>query len=175
MAASRNLGGRPRRPEALKRIYLRESLRNNWRTRKNSLGYTELTESEFAKAGFIACCALRHTEIFVYGTHSLYSFEPPCIIETSSATVQADCSTPIQTIFVYFVKERKCEFVHSKDWARSYGDALQFAIKYFHTFISCLAFSMSRLCLPKALAGKRSRVTTSLRYKINGHIKNVLE
>ena len=49
MAASRNHGGRPRRPEALKVIYLRESLGNNWRTRKNSLGYTELTESEFAK------------------------------------------------------------------------------------------------------------------------------
>ena len=61
MAAPRNHGGRPRRPEALKVKYLIESLRSNWRTRKNSLGYIEVTESEFPS--FIA---LRDTEILVY-------------------------------------------------------------------------------------------------------------
>ena len=81
MAASRNHSGRPRRPEALKGIYLRESLRNNWRTRKNSLGYTELTESEFAKVLLHAAHKIRDTEIFVYGTHSLFCFEPPFTVQ----------------------------------------------------------------------------------------------
>ena len=54
---------------ALKGIYLRESLRNNWRTRKNSLGYTKLTESEFAKV------------LLCYVTlKSLFTEPIPCIV-----------------------------------------------------------------------------------------------
>ena len=49
MAASRSHGGRPRRAEALKVIYLRESVHDNWRTKKSFLGYAKLTDSEFAE------------------------------------------------------------------------------------------------------------------------------
>ena len=49
MAALKNRGGRPRRPEPLKVVYLRESVREHWRIRKNSLGYGKLTDSEFAE------------------------------------------------------------------------------------------------------------------------------
>ena len=55
--------------KSLKGIYLRESFRNNWRTRKNSLGYTELTESEFAKV------------LLYYVTlKSLFTEPIPCIV-----------------------------------------------------------------------------------------------
>ena len=86
IAALRNHSLRPRRPEALKGKYLRESLRNNWRIRKNSLGYTKLTESEFAR---VLLDAAHHMILKSLFTASIpCSFESPCIIETSSATVQ---------------------------------------------------------------------------------------
>ena len=137
-------------------IYIRESLRNNWRTRKKSFGYTELTESEFAKV-LLHYVTLK--SLFI--THSLYSFEPPCIIKTSLATVehqykQSSC----------ILKRRENAYVRLKGCSKSRSDVLQFTIKHFHTSISCLAFSMTRLCLSEELAhpcGKPSQVTTSLR------------
>lgn len=49
MAAGKNPGGRPKRTEALKRIYLRQSVHEQWSSKKDSLGYSELTDSEFAE------------------------------------------------------------------------------------------------------------------------------
>lgn len=49
MAAAKKPGGRPKRPEALKKIYLRQSVHQQWRSKKDSLGYSKLSDSEFAE------------------------------------------------------------------------------------------------------------------------------
>lgn len=49
MAASKKPRGRPRRTEDLKVIYLRKSVQEQWRSKKNFLGYEKLTNSEFAE------------------------------------------------------------------------------------------------------------------------------
>ena len=49
MVAAKKPGGRPKRPEALKKIYLRQSVHEQWRSKKDSLGYSKLTDSEFAE------------------------------------------------------------------------------------------------------------------------------
>ena len=48
MAAKKPVG-RPKRPEALKKIYLRQSVHAQWRSKKDSLGYSKLMDSEFAE------------------------------------------------------------------------------------------------------------------------------
>ena len=49
MATSRPAMGRPRRPEAIKRLKLRESTYNLWNERKKSLRLQGITNSEFAE------------------------------------------------------------------------------------------------------------------------------
>ena len=41
--------GRPKLPGSLKTIWLRESVFNLWRDRKEALGFSECTDSEFAE------------------------------------------------------------------------------------------------------------------------------
>ncbi|XP_032226039.1 uncharacterized protein LOC5501852 [Nematostella vectensis] len=48
-------GGRPKRPEKIKTIYLRESVRELWRARKTSKGLERLTDSEFAEVLLNQC------------------------------------------------------------------------------------------------------------------------
>ena len=49
MSANRPRKGRPRRPEGIKRLKLRESTYNLWKERKEALGVQGLTNSEFAE------------------------------------------------------------------------------------------------------------------------------
>lgn len=49
MAASQPRKGRPRRPEGIKRLKLRESTYNLWIERKEALGVQGITNSEFAE------------------------------------------------------------------------------------------------------------------------------
>ena len=49
MATSQPRKGRPRRPEGIKRLKLRESTYNLWIERKEALGVQGITNSEFAE------------------------------------------------------------------------------------------------------------------------------
>lgn len=49
MSANRPRKGRPRRPEGIKRLKLRESTYTLWNERKEALGVYGLTNSEFAE------------------------------------------------------------------------------------------------------------------------------
>ena len=49
MATSQPKKGRPRRPEGIKRLKLRESTYNLWIERKEALGVEGITNSEFAE------------------------------------------------------------------------------------------------------------------------------
>lgn len=49
MSANRPRKGRPRRPEGIKRLKLRESTYNLWNERKEALGAHGLTNTEFAE------------------------------------------------------------------------------------------------------------------------------
>lgn len=46
MRASKNVGGRPRKPESLKVIYLRESVRDLWRSWKSLCGCIKLSDRD---------------------------------------------------------------------------------------------------------------------------------
>ena len=48
-AITRRRVGRPKLPGSLKTIRLRESVFNLWRDRKEALGFSERTDSEFAE------------------------------------------------------------------------------------------------------------------------------
>ena len=50
MAAAKKPGGRPKGLEALKKIYLRQSVHEQWRSKKDTLGYSKLTDREFSEA-----------------------------------------------------------------------------------------------------------------------------
>ena len=49
MADSRPASGRPRRPEGIKRLKLRESTYNLWIERKEALGLHDITDDDFAE------------------------------------------------------------------------------------------------------------------------------